>query len=269
MAQFIRRRNVHGRSFYGLIVRGKVQGSPVWYQPLCCGSVPFKRDDRSGDLQGEGAYFQIGIFVKDLHGRRAGLSTLDGTREVGDSRRGVFYGKHAGRGLIRGAEGQSGGPGGKAGSRYRPLLRDVPRERGQVQQHGGIVSDLDVDAVCMPAVARSPENRKDAVQRHAVRNGNPQVGSGRGTRVGIGRAVNQGQVVGIFRRKKDRGTVGTIPTDKLVSLPVEILCNPLVLTGLDEGGPQPGQVSVQSVRKGLVFVPAMRTYQRGSVQVYL
>ena len=39
--------------------------------------------------------------------------------------------------------------------------------------------------------------------------------------------------------------------------------------GLDEGGPQPGQVSVQSVRKGLVFVPAMRTYQRGPVQVYL
>ena len=163
MAQFIRRRNVHGRSFYGLIVRGKVQGSPVWYQPLCCGSVPFKRDDRSGDLQGEGAYFQIGIFVKDLHGRRAGLSTLDGTREVGDSRRGVFYGKHAGRRLIRDAEGQSGGSHGQAGGRYRTLLRDIPRKGGEVQQHGRIVADLDVDTVRVPSVAGSAENGKDTV----------------------------------------------------------------------------------------------------------
>ena len=53
MAQFIRRRNVHGRSFYGLIVRGKVKGGPVGNQPLRGGGISLKGNDRSGHLHGE------------------------------------------------------------------------------------------------------------------------------------------------------------------------------------------------------------------------
>ena len=52
-AQLVCRRNVHGRSFGGLIVRGKVKSGPVGNQPLRGGGISLKGNDRSGHLHGE------------------------------------------------------------------------------------------------------------------------------------------------------------------------------------------------------------------------